>query len=144
MAYWLIRLIRLIGLILADASHLPEFLQFDGIIVDKSLSFRDLLGILKEFAMQVAHIKEVKFKAAYFPYTEPSVEIFAKHPAIGWTELAGAGMFRPEMKKPLGYDEPVAAWAFGVDRLAMFKFGLDDIRELYSKDLGVLREAKVW
>lgn len=127
-----------------DAEHLPEFYHSEGIVIDKSLTFRDLLGLLKEFVMQIAHIKQIKFKAAYFPYTEPSVEIFAKHPAIGWTELAGAGMFRPEMRKPLGYDEPVAAWALGIDRLAMFKFGLNDIRELYSKDLGVLRSAKVW
>lgn len=126
-----------------DASHLPEFYQFEGIIIDESLTLRDLLGLLKEFAMQIAHIKEIKFKAAYFPFTEPSVEIFGKHPVIGWTELAGSGMFRPEMRLPLGVEVPVAAWAFGIDRLAMFKYGLRDIRELYSKDLDILRKTPV-
>ena len=66
-----------------------------------------------------------------------------RHPEMGWIELAGAGMFRPEMLKPLGVDFPVIAWGIGLGRVAMFRLGLKDIRMLYSHDLKYLRNAKV-
>ncbi len=126
-----------------DAKHLPEFNQLEGIVADESLTLRDLLGILEAFALEIAEAEEYKFKAGYFPYTEPSVELFAKHPVLGWMELGGAGLFRPEMLEPLGVKVPVIAWGLGIDRLAMFKLGLDDIRDLFTHDLEKLRNARV-
>jgi len=126
-----------------DASHLPEFNQLEGIVADESLTLRDLLGLLETFATEVAGIKnkkDIKFKSAYFPYTEPSVEIFAKHPYLGWTELGGAGMFRPEVLKPIEVEVPVIAWGLGVGRLAMFALKLKQIKNLYSQDLKFLQE----
>ena len=80
----------------------------------------------------------------YFPFTEPSAELFAKHPELGWIELGGAGMLRPEVVKPLvGREVPVLAWGIGIDRIAMFKLGIKDIRHLFSHDLEFLRKARV-
>ena len=93
------------------------------------------------FAKEFADTEEIRLVPAYFPFTEPSVELMAKHPDLGWIELGGAGIFRPEMLKPLGVRVPVIAWGIGVDRLAMFKLGINDIRDLFSHDLKVLREA---
>ena len=122
-----------------DWKHFIEFNQCEGIVVDESLSFRELLGYLKEFAMEVFQAKEVKFCPAYFPFTEPSVELYAKIPGKGWAEVGGAGMFRPEMLSALKVDTPVLAWGLGIDRLAMIKLGLKDIRDLFSRDLKLLR-----
>jgi phenylalanyl-tRNA synthetase alpha chain len=124
-----------------DATHLPEFYQCDGIIVDPEMSFVQLLGMLKEFAREFAGTKEVKFVASYFPYTEPSVELHAKHPHLGWIELGGAGMFRPEVRAPAGIKSEVMAWGLGFDRLVMLKLGIKDIRELFSDDLKWLSET---
>ena len=126
-----------------DASHLPEFNQLEGIVADESLTLRDLLSLLETFATEVAGIKDkksIKFKAAYFPYTEPSVEIFAKHDTLGWIELGGSGMFRPEVLKPLDVEVPVIAWGLGIGRLAMFALKLKHIRDLFSQDLKLLQE----
>ncbi len=125
-----------------DATHLVEFNQLDGFIVSKDLSFAHLLGILTEFATEIAGAKEVRFYPDYYPFTEPSVQLSAKHPQLGWIEFAGAGIFRPEITQNLGIKEPVLAWGMGVDRLAMFKLGIKDIRHLFSEDLGWLRKSK--
>ncbi|MBC8500475.1 MAG: phenylalanine--tRNA ligase subunit alpha [DPANN group archaeon] len=125
-----------------DATHGVEFNQLGGFVVGKDLSFRDLLGILKDFTIEMTGAKEVKFFPDYFPFTEPSVQISAKHPDFGWMELAGAGIFRPEMTEPLGIKEPVIAWGFGIDRLAMLKLGIEDIRDLFSYKLDFLRFCK--
>ncbi len=125
-----------------DATHLIEFNQIEGIIIDKDLTFRKLIGILKQFAKEFAGAEEIRVAPAYFPFTEPSVELFAKHPKLGWVELGGAGLFRPELKEALGVKEPVMAWGLGMDRLAMSKLGIDDIRYLFSYDLGWLRKEK--
>ncbi|RLG92547.1 MAG: phenylalanine--tRNA ligase subunit alpha [Candidatus Hecatellales archaeon] len=122
-----------------DAKHAMEFYHCEGIVVDKNLTFKHLLGMLSEIA-KALDIGRVEFKPGYFPFTEPSVEAFVYHPKIGWMEAAGAGMFRPEVTKPLGVRYPVLAWGIGVDRLAMVKLGVDDIRELHSKRLDFLRE----
>ena len=122
-----------------DAKHAMEFFHFDGIIMDSNLTFRNLLGILGEITKSL-NIDKIEFKPGYFPFTEPSVEVFAHHPKIGWLEVAGAGLFRPEVTKPLGIKDPVLAWGIGVDRLAMVKLGVDDIRMLHSKRLDLLRE----
>ncbi|RLF85046.1 phenylalanine--tRNA ligase subunit alpha, partial [Thermococci archaeon] len=128
-----------------DRTHLIEFNQVDGFVVDESLTFKHLLGILKRFAVEIAGAKKVKFLPDYYPFTEPSVQMSAYHEELGWVEFGGAGVFREEMTKPLGIDVPVIAWGIGIDRLAMFKLGIDDIRYLFSYDLKWLREAKlVW
>jgi len=99
--------------------------------------------MLKHFAIEIAGAEEVKFFPDYYPFTEPSVQISAKHPQLGWIELGGAGIFRPEITQTLGIDTPVMAWGFGIDRLAMFKLGIKDIRYLFSQDLKWLREARI-
>jgi phenylalanyl-tRNA synthetase alpha chain len=124
-----------------DATHLLEFYQFEGIIVDPNLNFRHLLGLLKKFAEEVAEAGEVRFYPDYYPFTEPSVQLSAKHKKLGWVEFGGAGIFREEVTRPFGVKEPVIAWGLGIDRLAMFKLGLKDIRELYSQNLKWLRET---
>jgi len=124
-----------------DAKHGVEFYQMGGVVVGKGLNFRHLLGLLKQFVEEIAGIKETKFVTAYFPFTEPSCEIIGKHPELGWIELAGAGVFRQELTLPLGVKEPAIAWGFGVDRLAMHKLRIDDIRELFSRNLGWLRQV---
>jgi phenylalanyl-tRNA synthetase alpha chain len=126
-----------------DATHGVEFNQTEGIIIDESLNFRNLLGILKEFAAEFAGAEKVKFFPDYYPFTEPSVQMSAKHPELGWVELGGAGIFREELTKPLGVDVPVHAWGLGIDRLAMFKLGINDIRNLFSQNLDWLRKQVV-
>ncbi len=127
-----------------DATHLSDFYQTEGIIIEEGLNIRHLFGILKMFAKEFAGAEEIKIVPGYFPFTEPSVELFAKHPVMGWVELGGAGIFRPEIVKPLvGKDMPVIAWGIGIDRIAMFKLGLTDIRQLFSHDINYLRNAKV-
>jgi phenylalanyl-tRNA synthetase alpha chain len=126
-----------------DATHLIEFNQLDGFIVGEGLSFRNLLGILEDFAREIAGAKDVRFYPDYYPFTEPSVQLSAKHPELGWVEFAGAGIFRPEITESLGIKGPVLAWGMGVDRLAMFKLGIKDIRLLFSDDLTWLRNSKM-
>ncbi len=127
-----------------DASHAPDFFQCEGIVVDPSMDFPTLLGLLKLFATEVARSNEVKFVPDYFPFTEPSVEVRMKHPVLGWMELGGAGIFRPEVVGPQGLDCPVIAWGLGLDRMAMVALGINDIRELFSnnpKGLNLVRET---
>jgi len=128
-----------------DYKHLLEFNQLDGVVLSEDISFRDLLGILRDFAKEFAGTDRVRFKAGYFPFTEPSVELFVKHPEKGWIEIGGAGMFREELLEPFGIDVPVIAWGLGIGRFAMMELGIQDIREFYSKKLGYLRTAKrIW
>ncbi|MDP2973502.1 MAG: phenylalanine--tRNA ligase subunit alpha [Candidatus Diapherotrites archaeon] len=126
-----------------DAKHLVEFNQLDGFIVGKEINFRHLLGILKEIAVEVGGVKEVCFTPDYYPFTEPSVQLSALHPKMGWIELAGAGVFRPELVEPLGIKARAIAWGIGIDRLAAFKLGINDIRYLFARDLNWLRESKM-
>lgn len=125
-----------------DWKHFIEFNQCEGIVMDPSMSLRELLGYLKRFAVEVFGAEDVRFAPSYFPYTEPSVELYAKIPGRGWAEVGGAGIFRPEMTRALGIDVPVLAWGLGIDRLAMVSMGITDIRELFSHDLGYLRSAE--
>jgi phenylalanyl-tRNA synthetase alpha chain len=126
-----------------DAKHGVEFTQMGGFIIDENLNFRHLLGLLKQFVEELIGKYEVKFSTAYFPFTEPSCEILVKHPELGWIECAGAGIFRPEVTEPLGVKLPVLAWGFGIDRLAMIKLGINDIRELFSRNLKWLRDSEI-
>lgn len=125
-----------------DWKHLTEFNQLGGFILGEGLNFRQLLSLLTDFCKRVANAEEVKFVPGYFPFTEPSVECMIKINGV-WVEAGGAGVFRPELCKPLGVDVPVIAWGFGVDRLFMARAGIKDIRMLFSSDLKWLREAQV-
>ncbi|MCD6301860.1 MAG: phenylalanine--tRNA ligase subunit alpha [Staphylothermus sp.] len=123
-----------------DAKHAMEFYQLDGIIVGRNVNFKHLLAFFKEFAAALG-IKEVWFKPGYFPFTEPSVEGFIKHPELGWIEVFPGGVFRPEVMEILGAPGIRAiAWGIGIDRLAMSVLGLNDIRDLFNKDLDFLRK----
>lgn len=121
-----------------DARHSPEFTNFDGVIMEKSFSFRKLLGVLSQILESIG-IREYRFKPAYFPFTEPSVEGYGYVAGYGWIELFGAGMFRPEVLEILGVRHPVGAWGMGVERLAMIVYGIDDIRLVFSKDIEFIR-----
>jgi phenylalanyl-tRNA synthetase alpha chain len=127
----------------ADKTHLSEFNQVEGIVVDKDLTLRDLLGVLERFAIDIAGADKVKFRPDYFPYTEPSVELVAYKKDYGWLEFGGSGIFRPEVTLPLGIKVPVLAWGLGVDRLFMMKAGIDDIRCLFAQDLDWIRRMEL-
>jgi phenylalanyl-tRNA synthetase alpha chain len=126
-----------------DATHAPDFYQVEGIVLGADINFKTLLGLLKLFGREIAKAREFQFRPAYFPFTEPSVELHVKHPELGWMELGGAGMFRPEVTKPLGVDVPVIAWGLGLDRMAMVALGIQDIRDLFSRDLDFVRTKKI-
>ena len=128
-----------------DWSHGFEFNQTDGIVVDKNANFRHLLGYLKQFFNKMG-FEKIRFNPAYFPYTEPSVEINVWHPEKKcWLELGGAGMFRPEVTIPLlGEHIPVLAWGPGFDRTLMDYYEIKDLRELYKNNLTQLRKIKQW
>ena len=126
-----------------DKTHLSEFNQVEGIVVDESLTLRDLLGVLANFALEIAGADKVRFKPDYFPFTEPSVELSAYKKGYGWVEFGGSGIFRPEVTLPLGVKVPVIAWGLGVDRLFMMRAGIDDIRGIFSQDLDWLRRKQV-
>jgi phenylalanyl-tRNA synthetase alpha chain len=125
-----------------DATHSAEFLQCEGIIGGDGLTLRDLMGYLRAIAEGVG-IKKLKFKPGFFPFTEPSIEGFIHIPGLGWKEALPGGIFRPEVTLPLGIDFPVLAWGIGIDRLAMAALGINDIRELVTRDLGWLRRASL-
>ncbi|MCA9080434.1 MAG: phenylalanine--tRNA ligase subunit alpha [Planctomycetaceae bacterium] len=119
--------------------HLPVFHQVDGIVIDETASLASLLGTLESFYLKMG-FKQVKFKPAFYPYTEPSVDVVVYLESRGkWIEMGGAGIFRPEVTEPLGCKHPVLAWGLGMERLAMIRFGLKDIRELYQGRIEALR-----
>ncbi len=118
-----------------DKSHFIEFYQLEGIVADERIAFGELLGLLKDLISNVFKIEKIKFYTGYFPFTEPSVEAYAKHPELGWIEVGGAGIFREELLEPFGIKTPVIAWGLGFDRLAMIYLGINDIRDLHTRDL---------
>ncbi|MDR1636566.1 MAG: phenylalanine--tRNA ligase subunit alpha [Treponema sp.] len=122
-----------------DATHLSDFYQTEGIVLGENVNLRTLLGMLEMFALEVAGAKEVKYVPGYFPFTEPSVEVHIRHPVLGWFELGGSGIFRPEVTGSLGIHVPVAAWGIGIDRMALMALGLNDLRELFSYDVENVR-----
>ncbi|MFZ3168068.1 MAG: phenylalanine--tRNA ligase subunit alpha [Candidatus Methanoperedens sp.] len=126
-----------------DPTHTPEFEQLEGVVMDKGVSFKNLLGCLTEFYHRMG-FDEVRFRPGYFPYTEPSVEPEVYIESRGkWVELGGAGVFRKEVTLPLGIKQPVLAWGLGVSRVAMLRLGLKDLRELYQSDIDWLRKSTV-
>jgi phenylalanyl-tRNA synthetase alpha chain len=112
--------------------HLPVFHQVDGIVIDEQASLASLLGTLETFYRKMG-FQQVKFKPAFYPYTEPSVDVVVYlESRKKWIEMGGSGIFRPEVTEPLGCKHPVLAWGLGMERLAMIRYGLSDIRELYQ------------
>jgi phenylalanyl-tRNA synthetase alpha chain len=126
-----------------DYKHLAEFHQIEGIVMDKKVTLRDLMGTLKEFYLKLG-LKKVQFWPSYFPYTEPSMQSTVYVPELKtWVELCGMGIFRPEVLAPLGIKYPVLAWGGGLERLIILKLGVEDIRLLYKNDLGWIRRTPV-
>ncbi|MBN1544542.1 phenylalanine--tRNA ligase subunit alpha [Candidatus Woesearchaeota archaeon] len=128
-----------------DWSHLFEFNQTEGIVIDEDANFRHLLGYLKRFFAKLG-FPQARFRPAYFPYTEPSVEIDVFHSVHNrWVELGGAGIFRPEVVEPLlGEAVPVLAWGPGFDRIMMEYYKVTDLRYLYRNDISQLRGMRQW
>lgn len=126
-----------------DYKHLAEFHQIEGIIMDRKVTLRDLMGTLKEFYQKLG-LEKVQFWPSYFPYTEPSLQSTVYVPELKtWVELCGMGIFRPEVLLPLGVKHPVLAWGGGLERLILLKLGIEDIRLLYKNDLGWIRRTPV-
>ncbi|CAJ0838501.1 4302_t:CDS:2 [Entrophospora sp. SA101] len=114
-----------------DATHLAEFHQVEGVIADKGLTLGDLIGFMNTFFGKMG-VTNLRFKPAYNPYTEPSMEIFSYHQGLGkWVEIGNSGMFRPEMLEPMGLDPDVRviAWGLSLERPTMIKYKIDNIRE---------------
>uniref|UniRef100_A0A8C8D9A1 Phenylalanine--tRNA ligase alpha subunit n=1 Tax=Oncorhynchus tshawytscha TaxID=74940 RepID=A0A8C8D9A1_ONCTS len=115
-----------------DATHLAEFHQIEGVVADFGLTLGDLMGILHQFFNKLG-ITKLRFKPAYNPYTEPSMEVFSYHEGLKkWVEVGNSGMFRPEMLLPMGLPEGVTviAWGLSLERPTMIKYGINNIREL--------------
>ena len=139
----------------ADVTHSPQFPQFEGLAVDRNISMADLKGTLELFAREMFGPRsKIRFRPSFFPFTEPSAEVdvlcflcggdgcrVCKQ--SGWLEILGSGMVHPQVLRNVGYDpEEVTGWAFGmgVERIAMLKYGVDDIRLFFENDLRFLRQ----
>eukprot|EP01112_Ceratiomyxa_fruticulosa_P018562 TRINITY_DN595_c0_g1_i1.p1 TRINITY_DN595_c0_g1~~TRINITY_DN595_c0_g1_i1.p1 ORF type:complete len:543 (+),score=151.81 TRINITY_DN595_c0_g1_i1:69-1631(+) len=117
-----------------DATHLAEFHQIEGLIADRNITLPHLIGIISQFFHRLG-IYDIRFKPAYNPYTEPSMEIFGFHPILQkWVELGNSGMFRPEMLLPMGLPEDVRviAWGLGMERPTMIKYKIPNIRDIFG------------
>ncbi len=126
-----------------DFSHLAEFHQIEGIVVWKKANFRHLLGLLEEFYKRLG-FRKTRFRPHYFPYTEPSLEIDVYlENRKQWIELGGAGIFRPEVTRPLWGDYPVLAWGLGLERTLLLQMGEKDLRKFYQNDLHWLKDNAV-
>ncbi|KAJ8404153.1 hypothetical protein AAFF_G00339260 [Aldrovandia affinis] len=115
-----------------DATHLAEFHQIEGVVADYGLTLGDLMGILHQFFTKLG-ITKLRFKPAFNPYTEPSMEVFSYHEGLKkWVEVGNSGVFRPEMLLPMGLPEGVSviAWGLSLERPTMIKYGINNIREL--------------
>lgn len=120
-----------------DRTHLAEFHQVEGVICDKNLTLGDLIGVLHQFFARLGMTK-LRFKPAFNPYTEPSMEIFAFHPLLKkWMEVGNSGMFRPEMLNPMGLPEDVnvIAWGLSLERPTMIMYGINNIRDLFGSKI---------
>lgn len=115
-----------------DATHLAEFHQVEGVLAGYDITLGDLIGFMEDFFSKMG-VDGLRFKAAYNPYTEPSMEIFAFHKGLGkWVEIGNSGMFRPEMLEPMGLPKNmrVLGWGLSLERPTMIKYGVSNIREL--------------
>lgn len=138
-----------------DATHSHQFTQIEGLYVDKNVRMSDLKGVLDAFAKQMfGHDREIRLRPSFFPFTEPSVEMdisckmcHGKGCSVckqtGWIEILGAGMVHPKVLEMAGYDSEIyTGFAFGMgpDRIAMLKYGIDDIRQFYTNDIRFLKQ----
>ena len=128
----------------ADATHLPAFSQIEGLVVDRGITLGDLAGTIDEFvkAFFGGEVKS-RLRPSYFPFTEPSAEFDISRPDGSWLELGGCGMVHPQVLSNCGIDPEQwqgFAFGFGIDRLAVMRYGLDDIRELVNNDVRFLRQ----
>ncbi|TKJ18681.1 MAG: phenylalanine--tRNA ligase subunit alpha [Promethearchaeota archaeon Loki_b32] len=124
-----------------DKSHLAEFTQVEGIVIDDNVTLCDLIGLLSEFYRKLG-FKKIITRPGFFPYTEPSMEVSVYYDKLGeWLEMGGSGIFRPEVTYPWGIKDPtrVLAWGQGLERIAMLYFDRDDIRDLYINPIKWLR-----
>ncbi|KAL6054129.1 phenylalanine--tRNA ligase [Balamuthia mandrillaris] len=115
-----------------DATHLAEFHQIEGLVADYDLTLADLIGTISQFFHKWG-MTELRFKPAYNPYTEPSMEIFGFHKQLKkWVEIGNSGIFRPEMLIPMGLDPDVKviAWGLSLERPTMIRYGISNIRDL--------------
>jgi len=137
----------------ADATHSPMFHQVEGLAVDRAITMADLKGTLELFAREMFGPRSrIRFRPSFFPFTEPSAEVdvlcFVCGGAGcrlckqgGWLEILGSGMVHPQVLRNVGYDpEEVTGWAFGmgIERIAMLKYGIDDLRLFFENDLRFL------
>jgi phenylalanyl-tRNA synthetase alpha chain len=123
--------------------HLMEFHQIEGVVIGETVNLRDLMGLQKQFYSKLG-LDKVKFWPTYFPYTEPSLQSMVYIDKLGkWIELFGMGMFRPEVTQSVGITNNVLAWGGGLERIAMIRYGLDDVRELYDNKLSWLRKQPI-
>ena len=128
----------------ADATHLPAFSQIEGLAVDRRITMGDLAGTIDEFvrAFFGGEVKS-RLRPSYFPFTEPSAEFDISRPDGSWLELGGCGMVHPNVLRNCGVDPEVwqgFAFGFGIDRLAVMRYQIDDIRELVNNDARFLRQ----
>lgn len=141
-----------------DATHSHQFMQCEGLVVDKNITLADLKGTLEVFAKKFfGEKREVRLRPSYFPFTEPSVEVdISCHncggkgcsmcKGTGWIEILGAGMVNPRVLEMCGFDSEVYqgfAFGIGMERVAMLKYGIDNIRDFYNDDLRFLNQFKV-
>lgn len=130
-----------------DATHLAEFHQIEGLIADYNLTLGDLIGMLEEFFRKLGMTK-LRFKPAFNPYTEPSMEVFAFHEGLGkWIEVGNSGVFRPEMLESMGFDSNVSviAWGLSLERPTMIKYKVSNIRDLvgHKVDLAMVQSNPI-
>jgi len=138
-----------------DATHSHQFAQVEGLLIDKNINIGHLKALLSLFAKKMfGEKREIRFRSSYFPFTEPSVEIdiscfncggkgCSMCKGTGWIEILGGGMVHPNVLKMNGYDpEEYSGLAFGIgiERVAMLRYGIDDIRKLYTNDVRFLRQ----
>lgn len=121
-----------------DSTHLSEFHQIEGVLMEKDASLDMLCNVLREFYRKMG-LERIRMRPGYFPYTEPSMEIDVLYNGK-WIEMGGSGIFRPEVLRPLGIKTPVLAWGLGLERLVMLRSGLTDIRDLYISDISALKK----
>ena len=122
--------------------HLAEFTQVEGIVHERDATIMDLMGIQEEFYRRLG-LTKIRFWPTFFPYTEPSFQSMVYNERLGrWVELFGMGVFHPLVTGGLQTTTPVLAWGGGVERIAMLKYGIDDVREFYANNIGWLRSAR--
>jgi phenylalanyl-tRNA synthetase alpha chain len=128
----------------ADATHLPAFNQIEGLVIDRGISLGDLSGTIDEFVRAFFGTEvKTRLRPSYFPFTEPSAEFDISRPDGSWLELGGCGVVHPNVLRNCGIDPEEwqgFAFGFGIDRLAVMRYQLDDIRELVNNDVRFLRQ----